>query len=44
MVNFRLEGKPDSHHSAMLGGTIAAGIEWTQGNLGATLILAQHRG
>jgi len=28
MVNFRLEGKPDGHHSAMLGGTIAAGIEW----------------
>ena len=50
MVNFRLEGKPDSHHSAMLGGTIAAGIEWTQrqprGNLdlGATSWLVCRAG
>jgi len=40
MVNFRLEGKPDGHHSAMLGRTIAAGIEWIQGAVGASFIWA----
>lgn len=30
MVNFRLEGKPDGHHSAMLARSIAAGAEWIQ--------------
>jgi len=44
MVNFRLEEKPDSHHSAMLGGTIAPASNGSEGDFEAALILAQHRG